>query len=52
MHALVRRYPLAYKHVSELLAERGVTVDASCIWRWVQTYAPGFGIPSSQAAQI
>ena len=40
MHALVRRYPLAYKHVSELLAERGVTVDASCIWRWVQTYAP------------
>jgi transposase-like protein len=34
------RYPLSYEHVSELLAERGVTVDASCIWRWVQTYAP------------
>ncbi len=33
------RYPLAYQHVSELLAERGLTVDASCIWRWVQAYA-------------
>src|SRR6267143_1550172 len=34
------RYPLAYKHVSEILAERGMEVDASCIWRWVQAYAP------------
>jgi transposase-like protein len=34
------RYPLAYKHVSELLAERGLEVDASCIWRWVQAYSP------------
>ncbi len=34
------RYPLAYKHVSELLAERGLFIDASCIWRWVQAYAP------------
>src|SRR6201992_295439 len=34
------RYPLAYLHVSELLAERGLFVDASCIWRWVQAYAP------------
>jgi transposase, IS6 family len=24
----------------ELMAERGVEVDASCIWRWVQAYAP------------
>ena len=30
------RYPLSYEHVAELLAERGVEVDASCIWRWVQ----------------
>ena len=29
-----RRCPLAYLHVSELLAERGLLVDASCIWRW------------------
>jgi IS6 family transposase len=34
------RYPLAYLHVSELLAERGLVVHASCIWRWVQVYAP------------
>ena len=26
------RYPLAYEHVAELLAERGVEVDPSCIW--------------------
>jgi IS6 family transposase len=34
------RYPLAYEHVAERLAERGLEVDASCIWRWVQVYAP------------
>jgi transposase, IS6 family len=34
------RYPLAYEHVSELLTERGLPVDASCVWRWVQAYAP------------
>ena len=34
------RYPLAYEHVSELLGEPGLPVDASCIWRWVQAYAP------------
>jgi IS6 family transposase len=22
------------------VAERGVEVDASCVWRWVQAYAP------------
>jgi len=33
-------YPPAYEHVAELLAERGVEVDPSCIWRWVQAYAP------------
>ena len=34
------RYPLSYEHVAELVVERGVDVDASCIWRWVQAYAP------------
>ena len=37
------RYPLAYKHVSELLAERGLFIDASCIWRWVQGIRAGGG---------
>ena len=27
------RYPLSYEHVAALVAERGVEVDASCIWR-------------------
>jgi len=31
---------LAYEHVAEILAERGIGVDPSCIWRWVQAYAP------------
>jgi transposase-like protein len=34
------RYPLAYLHLSEILTERGLFIDASCIWRWVQAYAP------------
>jgi transposase, IS6 family len=34
------RYPLAYEHVAELLAERGLAVDRNCVWRWVQAYAP------------
>jgi hypothetical protein len=34
------RYPLDYEHVSELLAERGLEVDASCVWSWVQVYSP------------
>jgi IS6 family transposase len=33
-------YPLSYEYVSEMVVERGVEVDASCIWRWVQAYAP------------
>src|ERR1700755_1233136 len=37
---LYLRYPLAYEHVAEMLAERGLAVDASCVWRWVQAYAP------------
>lgn len=35
------RYPLAYEHVTELLAERGLAVDRSCVWRWVQAYGVG-----------
>src|SRR3954462_3329648 len=39
------RYPLAYEHVAELLAERGVEVDPSWIRRWVQGYAPELNKP-------
>ena len=34
------RFPLAYEHVAELIKERGLAIDASCIWRWVQAYGP------------
>src|ERR671938_1231472 len=34
------RYRLTYAEVAELLAERGVQVDPSTIWDWVQAYAP------------
>jgi len=34
------RYPLNYRDVEELSAERGLRVDHSTVYRWVQTYAP------------
>ena len=34
------RYSLAYEHVAEMLAERGLEVDASCIWSQVPGSAP------------
>src|SRR5215468_8529190 len=37
------RYRLSYVEVSEWLAERGVLVDQSTIYRWVQCYLPLFG---------
>jgi IS6 family transposase len=34
------RYTLSYRDVEELMQERGVTVDHTTIFRWVQRYAP------------
>lgn len=34
------RYPLSYRDVRELLAERGIRVDAATIYRWVQRFGP------------
>ena len=34
------RYPLSYRDVRDLLAERGVEVDAATIYRWVQKFGP------------
>src|SRR6266487_6432313 len=33
-------YPLSYRHVEELLEERGVSVDHATIQRWVVKYRP------------
>ncbi|WP_407249782.1 hypothetical protein [Klebsiella pneumoniae] len=37
---LVRKYGISYRELQEMLAERGVNVDHSTIYRWVQRYAP------------
>jgi IS6 family transposase len=34
------RYALSYRDVEELLQERGVRVDHTTVFRWVQRYAP------------
>jgi transposase-like protein len=34
------RYALSYRDIEELLAERGVEVDHTTVFRWVQQYAP------------
>jgi transposase, IS6 family len=34
------RYALSYRDVEELMQERGVTVDHTTIFRWVERYAP------------
>lgn len=42
------RDSLSYRDVQELLAERGITVDHSTIWRWVQRYAPELELRQQQ----
>src|SRR5713226_7984853 len=34
------RYPLSYRDLEEMMAERGLSVDHTTIYRWVQHYAP------------
>ena len=34
------RYALSYRDVEELLRERGIFVDHTTVFRWVQCYAP------------
>lgn len=34
------RYPLSYRDVRDLLAERGISIDAATIYRWVQKFGP------------
>ena len=34
------RYSLSYRDMEEIMAERGVSIDSSTIYRWVQKYAP------------
>src|SRR3546814_11323360 len=34
------RYLISYRDLEEMLAERGISVDHTTIYRWVQCYAP------------
>ncbi len=34
------RYSLSYRDLEEIMAERGLSVDHTTIYRWVQHYAP------------
>jgi IS6 family transposase len=34
------RYPLSYRNIEEMVAERGVIMDHSTIARWVLRYSP------------
>src|ERR671932_1633975 len=34
------RYSLSYRDLEEMMRERGLSVDYTSVWRWVQRYAP------------
>jgi transposase-like protein len=34
------RYPLSYRNLEEMMLERGLNVDHTTVYRWVQAYAP------------
>jgi transposase, IS6 family len=34
------RYPLSYRDLEEMMRERGLSIDHTTIYRWVQRYAP------------
>ena len=33
-------YPLSYRHVAEMVNERGMNVHHTTVFRWVQEYGP------------
>ena len=43
------RYALSYRDLEEMLAERGLSVDHTTIFRWVQAYAPELERDKSKA---
>ena len=40
LHSLVPAYPLSYRHLEEMMEERGVSVDHSSINRWAIRFLP------------
>lgn len=35
------RYGISYRELEEMMLERGIKVDHTMLYRWVQHYAPG-----------
>ncbi|GFE66200.1 hypothetical protein KIN_32740 [Litoreibacter roseus] len=33
-------YSLSYQNVADLMAERGIAIDRSIVYRWVQKFGP------------
>jgi len=46
------RFRLSYADVVELLAERGITVTRSTVYRWVQRLLPSLQVAASPAARV
>jgi len=40
------RFPLSYQDVTDLLAERGITVDRATVFRWVQKFGKRGSVPT------
>ena len=34
------QFPLSYRELERMLADRGVAVDHTTLYRWIQAYAP------------
>jgi IS6 family transposase len=34
------RYPLSYRNLEEMMLERGLKIDHTTVYRWVQSYSP------------
>ena len=40
LRSVYLRFSLSLRDVEELMAERGLSIDHTTLWRWTQTYAP------------
>ena len=34
------QFPISYRDLERMLADRGITVDHTTLFRWIQAYAP------------
>jgi hypothetical protein len=46
------RYGISYRDLEQMMGERGVSIDHSTIYRWVQRYAPRDGEAAALAVAL